>query len=98
MQSLRYLYRIGSGPSSSHTMGPIHAARRFLSEHPDAEGYKVILYGSLAKTGAGHMTDEALERVFEGKKLELVFDYDTPTDFHPNTMDFIAIKNGEKVQ
>ncbi len=95
MQSLRYLYRIGSGPSSSHTMGPVHAARRFLSEHPDAEGYKVILYGSLAKTGAGHMTDEALERVFEGKKLELVFDYDTPTDFHPNTMDFIAIKNGE---
>lgn len=76
-------------------MGPVHAARRFLSEHPDAEGYKVILYGSLAKTGAGHMTDEALERVFEGKKLELVFDYDTPTDFHPNTMDFIAIKNGE---
>ena len=62
MQSLRYLYRIGNGPSSSHTMGPITAARRFLTEIPDADEYKVILYGSLAKTGKGHMTDYAVER------------------------------------
>ncbi len=90
MQSLKYLYRIGNGPSSSHTMGPIRAAVRFLAENPDAEEYKVILYGSLAKTGEGHMTDEALTKVFEGKRLLLVFDYDTPTDYHPNTMDFFA--------
>lgn len=95
MQSLKYLYRIGNGPSSSHTMGPIRAAMRFLAENPDAEEYKVILYGSLAKTGAGHMTDTALEKIFEGKKLNLVFDYDTPTDYHPNTMDFFACSAGK---
>ena len=54
MQSLRYLYRIGNGPSSSHTMGPMAAARRFLLEVPDADEYKVVLYGSLAKTGMPH--------------------------------------------
>lgn len=78
-------------------MGPIRAAVRFLAENPDADEYKVILYGSLAKTGAGHMTDEALEKVFEGKKLNIVFDYDTPTDYHPNTMDFFACSAGKPV-
>lgn len=68
---------------------------RFLKENPDAEEYKAIIYGSLAKTGAGHMTDEALEKVFEGKRLSLVFNYDTPTEYHTNTMDFIAIKDGK---
>ena len=95
MQSLKYLYRIGLGPSSSHTMGPVAAAKRFLGECPDAPRYKVILYGSLAKTGRGHMTDEAIGRVFEDKQYEIIFDYDTPTDRHPNTMDVIAL-DGER--
>ena len=95
MQSLKYLYRIGLGPSSSHTMGPVAAAKRFLGECPDAPRYKVILYGSLAKTGRGHMTDEAIGRVFEDKQYEIIFDYDTPTDRHPNTMDFYAL-DGER--
>ena len=95
MQSLKYLYRIGLGPSSSHTMGPVAAAKRFLGECPDAPRYKVILYGSLAKTGRGHMTDEAIGRVFEDKQYEIIFDYDTPTDRHPNTMDVIAF-DGER--
>ena len=73
MQSLKYLYRIGSGPSSSHTMGPISAAMRFCAENPDADEYKVVLFGSLAKTGKGHMTDTALARVFEGKKFCIEF-------------------------
>lgn len=90
MQSLRYLYRIGTGPSSSHTIAPISASRRFLSENPDAERYEVILYGSLAKTGKGHMTDKVIREVFEGRECEIIFDYDTPTDFHPNTMDMKA--------
>ena len=96
MQSLRYLYRIGNGPSSSHTMGPIAAVKRFLKENPEYEEYKVILYGSLAKTGKGHMTDEAAKNAFEGRKCEIEFDYDSPTDVHPNTMDVIGINNGKE--
>ncbi|MBR7181565.1 MAG: L-serine ammonia-lyase [Clostridia bacterium] len=95
MQSLKYLYRIGNGPSSSHTMGPVAAARRFLAEHPDAEGYRVVLYGSLAKTGQGHRTDFALRQVFGDRPCEIVFDGESPTDFHPNTIDFVAL-SGEK--
>ena len=98
MQSLKYLYRIGSGPSSSHTMGPIAAAKRFIKENPDAEEYKVMLFGSLAKTGTGHMTDTALMRVFESKKFTIEFDKDTPTDYHPNTMDFYAVKGDKTVK
>ncbi|MBQ7319549.1 MAG: L-serine ammonia-lyase [Clostridia bacterium] len=94
MQSLRYLYRIGNGPSSSHTMGPIAAARRFLTEAPDAERYEVILYGSLAKTGKGHMTDEAILRVFDGRPCDIIFDVESPTDTHPNTVDMIAYRDG----
>lgn len=95
MQSLKYLYRIGLGPSSSHTMGPVAAAERFLGECPDAPAYRVILYGSLAKTGHGHMTDVALGKVFADKQYEVIFDYDAPTDRHPNTMDVIAL-DGER--
>ncbi|MBE6589435.1 MAG: L-serine ammonia-lyase [Ruminococcaceae bacterium] len=98
MQSLKFLYRIGKGPSSSHTMGPIAAARRFLKELPDVQTVKVILYGSLAKTGKGHMTDLALQQVFSDRKCEIVFDEETPTDVHPNTMDFIAVCDGVEVK
>lgn len=90
MQSLKYLYRIGIGPSSSHTIGPFNASKRFLAENPSAEKYEVILYGSLAKTGKGHMTDKVISEVFGGVDCEIIFDYETPTDFHPNTMDLIA--------
>ena len=90
MQSLRYLYRIGRGPSSSHTMGPLAAARRFLSEFPNADRYAVTLYGSLAKTGKGHMTDAVLQEAFEGYIVEILFDCETPTTVHPNTMDVTA--------
>ena len=94
MQSLKYLYRIGRGPSSSHTMGPLAAAENFLSMYPDAERYKIILYGSLAKTGKGHMTDSILREAFEGRDCEIVADTTTPTDFHPNTVDFMAYSDG----
>lgn len=98
MQSLKCLYRIGHGPSSSHTMGPMAAAERFLSDAPEADSYKVILYGSLAKTGRGHMTDSAVKEAFAGKPCEVVFDCDATTDVHPNTMDILAIKDGEKIK
>ena len=95
MQSLKYLYRIGRGPSSSHTMGPIAAAERFLAAYPNASSYRAILYGSLAKTGRGHMTDRALAETFGTRPCEIVFDTETPTEFHPNMLDLIAM-NGDK--
>lgn len=63
MKSLRELYRIGKGPSSSHTMGPQKAAKIFLEKNPSAKQFKVTLYGSLAATGKGHMTDTAIIEV-----------------------------------
>lgn len=98
MQSLKYLYRIGKGPSSSHTMGPMEAAKRFLFEVTGADEYKVILYGSLAKTGKGHMTDSAILEVFDGKKCEIVFDCETPVEFHPNTMEIIAYSDNTEIK
>ena len=63
MKSLRHLYKIGNGPSSSHTMGPEYASHYFIGVAPDAEMYKVILYGSLALTGKGHLTDVSIKEV-----------------------------------
>ena len=97
MQSLKYLYRIGRGPSSSHTMGPLAAARRFLEENPDCEKYKAVLYGSLAKTGVGHMTDSILKAAFSEKEFELEFDEETPAVRHPNMIDLMAINQDKTV-
>ncbi|MFA6734966.1 MAG: serine dehydratase beta chain, partial [Sphaerochaetaceae bacterium] len=71
MQSLHELYRIGVGPSSSHTMGPRFAAQHFLSKHPDAASYQASLFGSLAATGKGHLTDKAIREVFAAKGKEI---------------------------
>ena len=90
MQSLKYLFRIGRGPSSSHTMGPAAAAKRFLSGFPDADSYDIVLYGSLAKTGRGHMTDSILGEVFNNHIHKIIFDTNAECDRHPNTIDFIA--------
>ena len=96
MKSLRELYKIGRGPSSSHTMGPERAAKWFRSETPDAERYEVILYGSLAKTGVGHGTDRILRETLAPTPTEIVFQNELPTeDAHPNTLDFIAYRGGE---
>lgn len=65
MESLKELYKIGTGPSSSHTMGPKKAAEAFVKRASDADRYKVTLYGSLAATGKGHMTDVAILSVLE---------------------------------
>ena len=90
MKTLKDLYKSGNGPSSSHTMGPSTAARKFLETYPDAQSYKVILYDSLAKTGKGHRTDRALIKVFAPHTLDIVFDSDTTGLPHPNTLDFFA--------
>ena len=91
MKSIRDIYKIGKGPSSSHTMGPERAARLFLSEHPEADRIHVTLYGSLSKTGVGHGTDRVLREVLSCVENEIVFSKETPPDIgHPNTMDFYA--------
>ena len=92
MQSLKYLYKIGRGPSSSHTMGPDKAARYFKNKYNDADSYKAILYGSLSSTGKGHKTDEAILDVFEGDDIELIFGSgETEGLPHENTMEFFAL-------
>jgi len=96
LQSLKYLYRIGRGPSSSHTMGPLAAAKRFLKENPDYDKYKAVLYGSLAKTGVGHMTDAVLKEAFSDRQFEIEFDENSPAERHPNMMDIMAIAD-EKI-
>lgn len=63
MKSIREIYRIGKGPSSSHTMGPHQASKVYLSHHGDAHRFHVRLYGSLAATGKGHLTDVAINEV-----------------------------------
>ena len=98
MKSIRDIYKIGKGPSSSHTMGPGFAAGIFKEHHQDADSFKAILYGSLAKTGVGHGTDRVLAETFSPKNVEVVISKEDPEDLkHPNTLDLIAIKNGEEV-
>ncbi len=91
MKTLKELYRIGRGPSSSHTMGPQHAAEIFLERCSDAAKYVVTLYGSLAATGKGHMTDQAIGDVLKGHgQLEIRWEPQTFLPFHPNGMRFQA--------
>ncbi len=99
MKSLREIYRIGRGPSSSHTMGPQRAAEIFLSEHKEAKGFKVTLYGSLAATGKGHMTDVAIIDVLSGTApVSILWKPKIFLPFHPNGMDFEALdESGETV-
>ena len=93
MESIRELYRIGTGPSSSHTMGPRKAAEMFLAKNRGAKGFEVTLYGSLAATGHGHMTDVAILDVL--KKVDvpvnIVWKPEEFLSYHPNGMKFAAL-------
>ncbi len=97
MSSLRELYKIGRGPSSSHTIGPERACLRFKAENP-AESYKAILYGSLSKTGRGHGTDYVIKQTFLPQACEVEMDFDYECTVHPNTMDLIAISGGKEIK
>ncbi|MDD4000557.1 MAG: L-serine ammonia-lyase, iron-sulfur-dependent, subunit alpha [Bacilli bacterium] len=97
MDTLRELFKIGNGPSSSHTMGPQKAAAIFLEKHQNAERFKVELYGSLALTGKGHLTDWVIKKVLGEEKTEVVFHPELFYDYHPNGMIFKAYQNGEKI-
>jgi L-serine dehydratase len=94
MQSLRELYRIGTGPSSSHTMAPRRAAERFKQRYPRASAYRVTLYASLAATGRGHLTDKAISDALAPAPVEIDWQADVELPFHPNGMRFEAITDG----
>ena len=98
MKSIRDIYKIGKGPSSSHTMGPAKAAAQFREETPDANAYRIHLYGSLSKTGKGHGTDRALIETLSPIPTEVICEQEMPEDVkHPNTLDLIALKDGQEI-
>ena len=90
MDSVRDIFKIGIGPSSSHTMGPRRAAERFRGCHPEAVRFRVTLYGSLAATGKGHLTDKAILDILGAERTELLWEPTTFLPFHPNGMRFVA--------
>ena len=98
MESIKEIYRIGNGPSSSHTMGPKKAAQIFKSKNPDAEKYCVTLYGSLAATGKGHLTDKAILSVLEPTPTEIIWQPDIVLDFNTNGMKFDAWNKDNTLQ
>ncbi len=97
MESIKELYKIGNGPSSSHTMGPEKAAEIFLKKYPHATSYKVILYGSLGATGKGHLTDKIILSVLGENKTTIVFSPDIIYKYHTNGMMFKAYNNNQKI-
>ncbi len=99
MESLKELYKIGNGPSSSHTMGPKRAAELFAARHPEADRFRVTLYGSLAATGKGHLTDRAILSVLSPlAPAEIVWQPDIVPAFHPNGMLFEAFRGTETAE
>lgn len=93
VKSLKELYKIGRGPSSSHTMGPSKAATMFAHRHPEADSFEVTLYGSLAATGKGHLTDIAVIDALSDngrKRVDIIWQPDVFLPYHPNGMKFAA--------
>ena len=97
MQSLREIYKIGCGPSSSHTMGPERAIKIMRERFPEADELRVTLYGSLSLTGKGHGTDNVIINTAAPLKCTVEWDNDTPCPVHPNTMDIAAYKSGKLI-
>ncbi|MBN2570562.1 MAG: L-serine ammonia-lyase [Ignavibacteriales bacterium] len=97
MKSIKQIYKIGKGPSASHTMAPFKAATIFKERTPDAEKYSVILFGSVAATGKGHQTDIAILEAFSPKNVEIIWQPETFYPKHPNTLKFIAYSKDDKI-
>jgi L-serine dehydratase len=98
MKSIRQLYKAGIGPSSSHSMGPKNAALRFKDSLPrDVSRIQAELYGSLAATGKGHLTDKALEAVFQGWTFEIVWRPDVFLPHHPCGLWLKALDQNGKI-
>ena len=97
MESIKELYKIGHGPSSSHTMGPQKAASMFKERNLNAKRFKVVLYGSLAATGKGHLTDVAIISTMQPRPTELIWKPNIFLPFHPNGLDFEALDEKEEI-
>lgn len=97
MISIRDLYRIGPGPSSSHTIGVKNAVDYIVRHYPDCARVEMTFYGSLAKTGKGHLSDFIADRTFQSVPHRIEFDAETKTD-HPNTMVFCVFQKDGKVE
>lgn len=97
MKSLKELYKVGFGPSSSHTMGPCMAANEFSEKNNEAEKFVVTLYGSLAATGKGHFTDIGVSNILGKEKTEIIWCPDKNLPFHPNGMNFKAFDKDSKL-
>lgn len=91
MESIRDIYRIGFGPSSSHTMGPRKAAEIFREKNPESPRFRVTLHGSLAATGKGHLTDKALLDVLSYDKTEILWKPEQILQKHPNALTLEAL-------
>lgn len=97
MESIRTIYKIGVGPSSSHTMGPRNAALQFLTRNPQATRFEVTLFGSLAATGRGHLTDKAITDALAPNAVTILWDTTTQWTQHPNGMEFVAFEGAREV-
>jgi len=97
MQSIRELYKIGYGPSSSHTIGPVRAADIFQKRNSNAKYFRVTLYGSLAATGKGHHTDLALKKTLLPRDVKIVWNAEEELPLHPNGLLFEALNDEDQV-
>lgn len=97
MESIKELYKIGRGPSSSHTMGPVSASLLFKNENPEADRFEAMLFGSLSKTGMGHMTDIAIKDAFLPRKCTVIFSEKIQKLYHPNTMVLFAFDKNNNI-
>ncbi len=97
MRSIRELYRIGAGPSSSHTMAPRRAAGIFHQKYPHSHRFQVTLYGSLAATGKGHLTDKTISEVFHPHSLEIIWKPEEELPLHPNGIYFEALDDAGNI-
>ncbi len=95
MESIKEIFRIGRGPSSSHTMGPVRAAKIYKARHPETKSFKVTLFGSLALTGKGHLTDVSVMNELKPAKVEIVWKKDEVKPFHPNALEFEVTDKNE---
>lgn len=96
MKSIKDIYKIGKGPSSSHTMGPFKAVSNFVEHHPEAKSLRVTLYGSLSATGKGHLTDRAIIDAFHGGDVEIIWEKEN-LPFHPNGMEVASVDSDGNV-
>ncbi len=89
MKSIKEIFVVGHGPSSSHTMGPANATEYIIKKYQNIKHIKITLYGSLALTGKGHLTEYIIDLKLKNIPHEIIFDYETKDLPHPNTMDFV---------